>query len=202
MGKSNQISKDRASVLRKNLHAAVEHNAHTSWKLCEAMYHSYYSVVVISNKTVEVWRLWGYKSWEDFVEKEAGLHYNTAHSYKNVYDKFGFTLAGKWPMSALLPVTKMRLLTYADLTPNNVQAWMRRAADMSCCKLEDLVFNGDGAIKLTLTGLSEKDKRDLQRAIDVAKRDFGEDVGTNGQAVAFIVREWLGARKVIRKVAG
>jgi hypothetical protein len=186
----NQLTKKQASLLRDRLQNVVRANAEADFDLCQLLYETFTSVVKVSGEWLFVWEHWGFESWHSLVEKEVGIHENTAYAYKKVWEVFGIELAGTWDMSEILPITKMRLLSIADINSKNVKSWFKKAQRMSCCELQAEVYNTEVQHTLAIK-VTKKELRDINKALESARKEYEEPNRVpRGELLANIVREW------------
>jgi hypothetical protein len=174
--------------------SATRASAEAAFHLCELLYESFVSVVNTDQGWKFVWEYWGYKSWFDFVEIDVGLHEATAYSYKKIWEVFGIELAGSWDFADVLPVTKMRLLSIADINKRNVKSWLGRAQRMSCCELQAEVYGTE--VQSTLAVLvTKRELQTINKALDAARADYEEPKKvTRGELLVGIIKDWQKTR--------
>jgi hypothetical protein len=130
--------KEERADLRKKVIEARDSIDTARWTLAEALYE-------VHDKTV--YRLWGYSSWEQYVESEVGMTVRTAHYLTSIHGWFSVDLAKKLSSEKMdelrerlrkLGWTKVRsLVRIADA--ENVSEWVDRAEKMSSADLEETV---------------------------------------------------------------
>jgi len=89
---------------------------------------------------IPVWKAWGHTSYEEFVERDVGVHYSTAHSNCKMHYVFFVFCAGQFDIEKLyaLGITRARELSKV-VRPSNVKSMMNKAATVSCCELKEIV---------------------------------------------------------------
>ena len=184
----------QTDALHLKVQSATRSSAEASFHLCEVLHESFVSVVNTNKGWKFVWEYWGYKSWFDFVEIEVGLHETTANAYKKIWEIFGVELLGAWDFAEALPVTKMRILSVADLNKRNVKSWLSKAKRMSCCELQAEVYGTEVqhtlAVQVTKTEL-----RAINRAFTHARSDYDNPNNvTRGELLLGIIKDWQKAR--------
>lgn len=188
MTEPKALTKKRADLLRTKVQDIVESHAQGSMDLCWALYEIDHTVVRVAGNLVPVWETWGYKTWDDFVGKEVGLHPHTAHLYKRVWEVFYVDLAGAWDANLRLGITKMRILCAANLNRKNVNSWLKKAKGMTCAKLLAEVYDTQELHSFTAS-VTSREMAQLKKGVEAAREAFGEDL-PRGQALVKIVNEW------------
>jgi hypothetical protein len=194
----NQITPAKAEALLERVRQVVETNAQSNFDLCQILYETSQAVVSVGGNIVFAYQTWGYKNWFDFVETEIGLHEQSANAYRRVYEVFGVELAGAWDTGKPLPITKMRILTAANLTKVNVRVWLKKAEKMTCCKLVSEVY-GTAEQAHFHASVSKRGLNDINRALDAARASFGEDL-PKGDLLVRMLNEWSDIRKKTRRL--
>lgn len=165
------ISKSQANSLRERAKACAKSSAEMAFQFGKVLYQVYYTDVNLGNKTIPVWKAWGFEDWFLYCECELHMHAATAHSYKNVYNVFGVELNGAWSKSDLLPISKMRAISrIAD--KKNVKKWLKDAKKWSVCQTEE-------EVEYALTG---KRKRMRSFAAKMTDANFREIKGVLKEA--------------------
>jgi hypothetical protein len=185
------LSPRQADAFRARVTDIISSGRKTAMDLCWAAYESDVNMTRVKGKLVFCWAAWGYESWEDYVGKELDLHMTTAYAYKKIWETFYVTFEGAWDPSLLVGITKMRHLSSAPLTKSNINAWLRKAAKMTCKELSEQIFDHDGMRSFAVPVTSAQLKV-MQRTLDEAKTTFskGENM-SRGQLMTNIMREWL-----------
>lgn len=180
----------QADLLRQKILDVVDAHKKGSMDLCQAIYESDSTVVKIDGDYVPVWKVWGFKTWEDYIGKEVGMHITTAYCYRKVYSVFYDKLAGAWDTDLLLPVTKMKLLSSAKLTKGNVNKWLKKAAGMTCRELAAAVYETEELRSLSLSVTNAQLKR-ANKCFDEARSLYtkGEEM-TRGELLIQMLNEW------------
>lgn len=165
--------------------------------LAEVIHDLYYGVVEVGSKEVPLFKFFGFKTWFDYVESdEVGLHVSTAAGYRAVWDVFGVKLAGQWDRELMLPFTKMRALTrVVDAT--NVNSWLKRAARLTCCALEDEIAGKSKRRQYRHFAAFVTDHQ-LARVVNILDRASDEfpDLTTRGDLLVKVLEQWHGVVKV------
>lgn len=202
MKKSNedktQITAAKAEALLDKVRNVVAENAKSTFDLCQILYETDRAVVSVGGRIVFAYETWGYKTWFDFVETEVGLHEQSANAYRRVYEVFGVELAGAWDTGKPLPITKMRILTAANLTKANVRAWIKKAEKMTCCKLVAEIY-GTAELAHFHASVSKRGLNEINRALAAARDDFGQDL-PKGDLLVKALSEWADIRKKTRRL--
>ena len=191
----------QADTLHDRIQAVVASSRSSSVDLCMAVWETYTSMVNVNGELKYCWETWGHKSWEDFLGKEMDLHLKTAQALARVYEIFYVDLQGSWDPNLLLGITKMRLLSSVNLTPRNVESWLRKARNMNCRELRAAVHGTEELhqFQLSLTG---SQITAIRRALDQAKSSVtkGEKM-KRSELLVHIVRSWHNANRPALKVA-
>ena len=160
----------------------------------------------MGKQEVPLYSVWGFESWEEYVETELGFHYSTATGYVNVWDTF-FVRFGDTVDKTLLPksITKLKALAKV-VKHSDVNAWLRKANKMTCCEV-------DHAIEISIYGGRSRRTRTLHAPVDakgldtinaavLALREEMPEEG-RGDAIAIICDQWLKIHKKtkLRRVA-
>lgn len=188
-----KLTQAKADALLERVKSVVAESAKSNFDLCQVLYETSRSVVSIGGNIVFAYETWGYKTWFDFVEAEVGLHEQSANAYVRVYEVFGVELAGAWDTGKPLPITKMRILTAANLTKTNVRGWIKKAESMTCCKLVSEIY-GTAELAHFHASVSKRGLGDINRALQAARDSFGEDL-PKGDLLVKALNEWSDYRK-------
>lgn len=184
----------QADALHAKVKSATRASAEASFHLCELLYESFVSVVNTDQGWKFVWEYWGYKTWFDFVEIEVGMHETTANAYKKIWEVFGIELEGAWDFADALPITKMRILSAADIDKRNVKNWLHKAKRMSCCELQAEVY-GTEVLHTLAVSVSKRELNAINKALEAARRDYEEPKKvTRGELLVGIVKDWQASR--------
>lgn len=189
-----KLTKKQADALRSKFDSATRASAEAAFHLCELLYESFVSVVNTDQGWKFVWEYWGYKTWFDFVEIEVGMHETTAHTYKKVWEVFGVELLNAWDFSELLPITKMRILSAADINKRNVKSWFAKAKRMSCCELQAEVYGTEVQHTLAVN-VTKRELQAINKALNVARSDYENPKKvTRGELLVGIIKDWQKSR--------
>lgn len=192
---SETITKTAAKRLRKKAKALSEESTRISLDLCEVLYESYYACVHHEGEIIPAWDLWGFDSWEHFVEKELGLHKGRAHNKRRVWSRMMVDLVDHWDTNLKLSFTKLRTLSChtSIVTHKTVDSWTRKALTMTCCEL-DLALQGHvGEMTSFTVALDKHEAVELKNILAMARTN---PVGLRrrGEAIMAIAREWVELR--------
>ena len=188
--KDAALTKRGADELRKKINGIVENTAKASMDVCWALYETERATVNIGGKVMFVFEAWGFKEWGDYVGHELHLHPTTAFAYRKVWEVFYVDLAGAWDKNLLLPITKMRTLTAANLTKKNVNAWLKKAAKMTCAQLVAEVYETE-ELKHFHVSLTKRQHASVNRSLLLARETFPEGGDMpRGDVLFRIVDEW------------
>ena len=194
MAQEVKLTVKQADTLRSRVQSATRASAEATFHLCELLHESFISVVNTNKGWKFVWEYWGYKTWFDFVEIEVGMHETTANSYKKIWEVFGIELNGAWDFADALPVTKMRILSAADINKRNVKAWLHKAARMTCCELQAEVY-GTEVMHTLAVSVSKRELQTINKALKAARGDYENPKKvTRGELLLGIVKDWQQAR--------
>lgn len=191
MEEQTRLTKRSADSLLKRLRDAVDSSARATFDVCWLLYECSVGIVYVGDDPVFVYETWGYGSWFDFVEIEVGVHDQTAHNYCKVGRVFGKELAGAWDTGSPLSVTKMAILAaWPGLTAKNVQSKIDWARGKTCCQMQEELLGRERPIQMAF-GVSKSEQRDINKAIDLARKKFdeGEDM-TRGELLAAVLGQW------------
>jgi len=189
-----KLTKKQADALRTKIDSATRASAEAAFHLCELIYESYVSVVNTDQGWKFVWEYWGFKTWFDFVEIEVGMHETTANCYKKIWEVFGLELAGAWDYAEVLPITKMRILSAADINKRNVKSWLSKAKRMTCCELQAEVY-GTEVLHTLSVSVSKRELQTINKALNAARSDYDNPQKvTRGELLLGIVKDWQAGR--------
>jgi hypothetical protein len=189
-------TKDKANVLLTRIRSLSGKGAQNSADLAQALHESYHGWAYVGGKQHYLYELWGYRSWEEFVGKEAGLHLTTAYSYVRIWQVFYIDLAGAWDVNDLLPFTKMRALTSAPLTKTNVSGWLKRAKNMTCSQLVAKVYGKPEVCQMRVAVTASQQAK-INDALTIAREAFPDGL-PRGDLLAKIAGEWLDLQRKTR----
>jgi hypothetical protein len=138
---------------------------------------------------VPLWKAWGHGSFEEFAEREIGMHYSTAHSNCKMHYVFFVLCAGKFDVEKLhaLSITRARDIAKV-VRPTNVQGWINKASAMSCCELKEAVDHARkgtdrrGRLQGFHCTMKVTEAKAMKRAIAFLKTELGLE--TTGDVIA------------------
>lgn len=163
--KGNQLSLDQAKSFRERIHSVVDEGMKSSIDMCQMVWESDVTMVRVNGDLKLCWQAWGYDSWEEFLGKEMHLHLQTGYGLRKVWQTFYVDLVNHWNKELLLGITKMRLLTRVDLTPRNVETWLKRASKMNCAKLLALV-NGEEELHSFAVQMTNSQMNSIRKSLE------------------------------------
>lgn len=187
-------SQSSANKLRDKIVALCGQEKKAQLEVAEAVYELYYGTVEAGGGEMPLWSFFGHKSWFDYVETEVGLHVSTAAGYRMVHDVFMVRLKGKWDQDLLVSFTKMKALTRV-VEPGNVNAWLKRAASISCCALDEEILEHmygkrkAGAHRHFTAMLTSRQLTAVNSIIEVGRQEFPE-LESRGAVLAKILEQW------------
>lgn len=192
------LSASQSNNLRLKAQEVCAKRAESSMELAEILHTTYWAEAKVGNAPVPVWHAWGYSSWADYVETELGYHMSTANSYRRIHEVFGVQLAGKWERNLLVSFTRMRqLCRVVDKT--NVNSWLRRAAKMTCCELDAVVYEvltghvRPKNMRSFLASVTNQELKALNEVINIGREDF--QTMRRGEVLTAIINEWRTIRE-------
>lgn len=206
MAKTNKpkdnLSAAEATLFREKVRNVVDSNRGASIELCQLVYESDVTLVRVNGELKYCWEAWGYKSWEDFLGEEMDLHLQTAIRLKKVWEVFYVDLVGAWNPELLLGITKMRLLSIVDLTPRNVEGWLKKAKKMNCRLLQAAVF--ETAVKHSFAvSLTGSQMTQIKRTLAHLRGTLNNgDKLSRGELLMAVCKQWRDANRIpLRSVA-
>ena len=194
----NSLTPKQAEELRQKLVGMAKANRETCMDVCWACYESNVAMTRDGNgELVYCWQTWGHDTWESYVGKELDLHLTTAYSFAKIWEVFMVQLEGAWDRELLLGITKMRLLSSANLTKKNVNSWLRRAATMTCRELRAAVYETD-ELHSFAASLTAPQMKQVLNALEVAKAAFphGEKM-SRGDLLARVMKDWRSTQGLV-----
>lgn len=189
-------TKASATKLHDRLVELTRSDVKQRMEIAECVYELYYGAVEIGSEEVELWRFLGFRSWFDYIET-TGLHVSTAANYRLVWDKFGIKLKGKWDQSLNVSFTKLRALCPV-VDEKNVNAWLKRAESMTCCKLDDEVFRAVWGVKRNrparnfMAKMTDSQLQNINKVLELAQEQFPHAQG-RGELLSKIIGQWSAA---------
>jgi len=196
------LSLSQAKGLREKALEASHKRAEATLDLGRILWETYYADVKVGSEYVPVWQAWEFKTWNDYVEEELGFHMTTAAFYRRIHEVFGIELADKWDRSLVASYTKMKALTRV-VDAKNVNGWLRKAAKLSCCDLENEVHyaltgkNRPKNMRSFLASVTKDELEILREVIELGREDLG--VERRGEVLAEIARQWKSSRNKVKR---
>lgn len=193
--KIDDLLKRQPQYLLNRIRESVRANTRGCWEMAELLFLTYYETY----EDKPIWAHFKYKSWNDFVEKEAGLHYSTAANWRRAYHaalhRWGVrTTAEMAELTEGVSWTNVLTLSKAsDVGKNNIRMWVRRARNMTCCGLRREVLGEETTITVALH-LPTKAGEQLRELLSATKDERG--LSTQGEALLFL----LNKRKLLQDV--
>ncbi len=164
----NEVSKTEAKNLRMVAQTARDNSEEAQWKLAVALHTIYYSGYKIGeNEYKDIFELWGYDEWYDYVEAEVGIHVGRASMMVQTVHFFKVRMGDAWK-GRYTSMTKMRsIATAPNTSPKNVNELIRKSKTMKPCDLDHELGHGHGHHRKSATfKLSENDHTALKEALD------------------------------------
>lgn len=189
------ISSARAEALRKKAVEITEQNTKSILALAEVLWETYAYDVKVNGIATPLWTAWGHDNWETYVEVELGIHMSTAANFRRMHEVYNIDLKDSFESGSMdgISATKLKILTRV-VTKKNVNAWLRKAAKLSCCALEEEVMHaltGSGKIGAVHTLAILCTKREQKRARDIIQQAQTDmQLRRPGAALLAILEEW------------
>lgn len=190
-----EVTKSEAKDLRAIAQDARENNETAQWKLADALHTIYYSGYKVGeDEYKDIFELWGYEDWYDYVESEVGIHVGRANMMIQTVHFFKVRMGDAWK-GRYTSMTKMRAIATGPATsPKNVNELIRKAKTMKPCDLDHELGHGHGHHRKSATfKLSESDHSALKDALDslMATGEFTD----RGEALMSVFKK---GRKALR----
>jgi len=175
--KDAQSLRDRARRVSDDHYQATFELCRVLWEVKNA------EVALLGNRVAFAYQLWGFDTWESYVERELHYHFGTANRYTAVYEVFFVRFAGHWDEN-LIPksITKLSALRKV-VTASTCNSWFRKAAKMSCCELEEAVQahidnrRSRGRMRNILLRVPEREAPIVDQCLEEAQEEFQVDRG-------------------------
>lgn len=150
------------------------------------------------------WVIWGYGSWESYVEKELHLSPRKAWSHVRVWQTFFVDLKGKWswPGGKPLPFEKLVLIE-PMVTKTTINEQLKRAVDMSYDELKESWRESyqkgkvDALLVRVVVTVTPDQRSTINYALDVVRKQ--NEFEGRGDALYTIALNVLGQKKTRRK---
>lgn len=205
------MSIDTANKLRSQALKVFTNATRASFAMAAMLYETYYGTIQsgdgskLGRESIPLWEAWGFKSWNDYAERELEIHQSTAASYRRVHEVFQIKIGGNWDSKYSVSFTKLRALCRV-VTPENVNVWLKRASKMSCCEVDEAVqavLHGKkraGANRHFAVFLTNRELIQINSIIEVGHQKFPE-VERRGEILTKILEQWnqLSAKPGIRR---
>ena len=193
------LSTQNANLLRKKAVDATKQNTKSVLILAEVLWNTFRYNVKFNGIESSLWVAWGYKTWFEYVEHELGIHQSTAAAFRRIHEIFQIELEGSFDKELFdqLSATKLRALCKV-VNKKNVNSWLRRAAKMSCCALDESILvaqnggiraNSTHTLAILCTKTEQKKMRDI---ITEAKELMGLE--RPGATLLRVLQEWNNSR--------
>jgi hypothetical protein len=139
--KSLTLSTADANKLRKQATEAVESNTNSVLLMAIVLWNTYRYNVKVDGIESPLWVAWGHETWLEYVEHELGIHQSTATAFRRIHEVFNIELNGCWERAEFdkFSATKLKALCKV-VNKKNVNGWIRRAAKLSCCELDEAIL--------------------------------------------------------------
>ena len=181
--------------LRKRAIEVTEQNTKSVLDLAEVLWETYTHDVKVGGNVIALWAAWDYSDWFQYVEVELGIHQTTAAIYRRMHEVYNIYLKDSFDPGVLsgISATKLKILTRV-VNRKNVNAWLRKAAKLSCCGLEEEVDDAvhgtgrPGAIHTLAVLCTKAEQKKMRGILNKAMIDLGAD--RPGKALIQILEEW------------
>jgi hypothetical protein len=196
------MSEREAKEKRELARSAATAHTRVSLHLAKLLFEIYFDRVMIGKDEVQLTLAWGWESFDEYAERELGIHKGTAHSLIRVYDEL---VVHRQFEEKDLPDSIAKLKQLAKVSRQNkgtLSEWIKKAREMSCCEFEEAVEIETGSGKGKKKNLSFYVKwghaKRLMGTIREAKEEFGD--ATTGEALSHIVEQWGDLRQRTAKI--
>lgn len=184
-----------SNSLRKRAIEVTEQNTKSVLQLAEVLWETYTHDVKIGGNVIALWAAWDYSDWFQYVEVELGIHQTTAAIFRRMHEVYNIDLKDSFDSGVMdgISATKLKILTRV-VTRKNINAWLRKAAKLSCCGLEEEVDDAvhgsgrPGAIHTLAVTCTKSEQKKARAIINKAMIDLGAD--RPGKALLQILEEW------------
>lgn len=189
------LNKTGAESIRRKAQEASEKTTKSVMELAAALWDTYHNDVKIGSINIQLWEVWGYKSWFDYAERELGIHQTTAASYRRIHEVFEVDLKDSWDKNLACSYTKMKSISRV-VTKKNVNSWLKKAATLSCCELDEHVIEAmygkskSGATHSFLVNVTKKELAKISQVLSEAKEGFEDPDERRGSVLTRILEEW------------
>ena len=199
--KDNQLTPAQADQLRERIQSVVDKGIQSSIELAQMVWESDVNMVRVDGDLKYCWQVWGHDSWETFLGKEMHLPLKTGYGLKKVWQVFYVDLVNDWNKKLVVGISKMRILTSADLNARNVESWLRKAKELTCAKLQAKI-NGGEERKSFAVRVTGSQATTINRAIDYVRSMHPKgDSMSRGEVLAYMAKLAREATPAARRVA-
>ena len=188
------LNKSTAEAVRRKAQDASGKVTKSVMDLAAALWDTYSNDVTVGGEPMPLWAAWGYESWFDYSERELGIHQTTAAAYRRIHEVFEIDVKDGWDRSLSSSYTKMRILCRV-VTKANANTWLRKAAKLSCCELEEQVLQAvgksrAGAIHSFAASVTKRELAKINEVLADAREGFEEDEERRGKILVRVLEEW------------
>jgi hypothetical protein len=198
------LTEKEAKDKREAIRAAATEHTRVSIHLAKLLFDVYFGHVMVGKEEVPLTLAWGWEKFDEYAERELGIHKGTAHSLIRVYDEL---IVHRQFEEKDLPDSITKLKQLAKVSRQNkggLSEWIKKARDMSCCEFEEAVEHETGGGKVRKKNLSFYVKwaqaKRVMGTIREAKEEFGDT--TTGEALSHIIEQWGDLRQKTAKIRG
>jgi hypothetical protein len=188
------LNKGAADTVRRKAQEASEKTTKSVMDLAAALWDTFHNDVTVGGQSVQLWEAWGFESWFDYAERELGIHQTTAAAYRRIHEVFEVELKDAWDKGLTASYTKMKSLCRV-VTRTSANAWLRKAAKLSCCELEEevtLALYGKtrgGAVHSFLANVTKTELAKINQVLSEA-REASDEPERRGKVLTRILEEW------------
>ncbi len=156
----------------------------------------------------EDWKKWGFKSFEEYVEKELKLDAREVRYWKAIYKTFILTLGMDGERLKGMHWSKLRYLVPV-VNAKNVETWLARAEKLTQTQLEEAVGEAragrepDDDVKMDRfkCPVTEDEKRTIEAALEAAKKIAPTGNERLGHLLEMVCLDFMGDHPDTRKEA-
>ncbi len=188
------LNSKSADSLRQRAVDATSQATKSVVHLSGVLWETYHNDVMVGGLPTPLWEAWGHTTWFEYVEHELGIHQSTAAAYRRIHEIFEIELEGKWDKNLCASFTKMKALVRV-VTKTNVNSWLKKAAKMGCCQLDEEINNAlfgkvrVHAVHTFLTTVTKKELREINKVLAIARESFPE-TERRGAVLVKVLEEW------------
>ena len=196
------MTEKEAKEKREAVRDAATVHTRVSLHLAKLLFDVYFGSVMVGKDQVSLTLAWGWDKFDEYAERELGIHKGTAHALIRVYDEL---VVHRQFEEKDLPDSITKLKQLAKISRQNkgsLSEWIKKAREMSCCEFEEAVEHETGGGKVRKKNLSFYVKwaqaKRVMGTIREAKEEFGD--ATTGEALQHIVEQWGDLRQRTAKI--